>query len=176
MKCRFFTVQNCHRSGPKKGAFLRHHFLANFAAGLKRGIEAWHPFFGLKHGLKQGQQQTKRSHTVEGSRGQVCLPRARYGYSAEMMRVSGCAYHVPDISTFERHARGRVRLPCARHGYSAEMTRVGGCASRVPDISTFERHARGRVCLPCATHGYSAEMTRVGGCAYHVPGMGTALR
>ena len=99
-----------------------------------------------------------------------------------MMRVSGCAYHVPDISTFERHARGRVCLPCARHGYSAEMTRVGGR----PDTSTFERHARGRVCLPCARHGYSAEMTRVSGRAYHlgdtrvgadhVPGMGTVLK
>ena len=113
---------------------------------------------------------------VLSERVHVCFPCAKHGYSAEMTRVSGCAYHAPDVSTFERHARGRVCLPCARHGYSAEMTRVSGCAYHAPDMSTFERHARGRVRLPCATHRYSAEMTRVGGCAYHAPDISTLER
>ena len=102
------------------------------------------------------------------------LPCARRGYSTEMTRVSGCAYNVPDISTFERHARGRA-LTVTRHGYSAEMTRVSGCAYHVREKYTL-RHARGRVRFSCARHGYSAEMTRVSGCAYHVPDIGAFER
>ena len=35
------------------------------------------------------------------ARGRVCLPCDRRGYSAEMTCVSGCADHVPVMSSFE---------------------------------------------------------------------------
>ena len=35
----------------------------------------------------------------DDARGRVCLSCARHGYSAEMTRVGGCAYHVPGMDT-----------------------------------------------------------------------------
>ena len=71
-----------------------------------------------------------------GALERVRVSCARHACSAARVRLSGCAYYVPERCA---GAPKRVCVSCARHVCSAVRARLSGCACHVPSMCAVLR-------------------------------------